>query len=313
MLTLLILIVFIWYFVLHIEDFKILLSVNPSTLVLIAIGHSTALFVNGLFLKIILKIFDKKMTIAESFHASLITATGNLFLPAGGGSGIQAVFLKKSHGLSYKNFLSALSGNYIIVFLLISLIGIIALLFIDTPLTFEYAAIFIAFCSVFILTLWLTIFGLPNWMLKYKSNGGSFVGKIFTNIVNVMKGWNLITKNRKVILTLTLLTAINFMALLLISYFSLLGAGAHVSFWGLVLYAVLGSMSLLVNLTPGALGIKEAIYIFSSTVIGVTTPQIVGAAILDRGIKYIILIFSWVWIKIAGFMSRNKSSDAISK
>ncbi len=297
LLTGLILIIFLWYFVAHIEDFKSLLSVDPLYLFFIALGHWTILFMNGLFLKTVLKIFDKKMTIAESFHSSLITATGNLFLPAGGGSGVQAVFLKKSHDLSYKNFLSALSGNYVIVFLFSSLIGIIALLSIYTPLTFEYVTVFIVFCLVFTVTLCLTIFGLPNQMLKYESNNKSLVGKFLMNVVNVMQGWSLITRNKKIILILTLLTAINFLALLLISHFSLLGAGVQVSFWGLVLYAVLGGMSLLANLTPGALGIKEAIYIFSSTVIGITTPQIVGAAILDRGVRYIIILFGWAWVK----------------
>lgn len=312
LISLVVLAIFAWYFLTHMEEFRSLLSVHPAYLVFIALGHLVVLISNGLFLKVILKAFRKEMTLSQSFHASLITATGNLFLPAGGGSGVQAIFLKKTHKLSYSNFLSALSGNYVIVFLLCSLVGIIALLSINSAVSVEYVAIFLVFCVVFIVTLLLTIFGLPAWVSNYESNSNSLLRRVLRVIIQVMKGWNLIIKNKQLVIKLLVLTMINFSALLFISYFSLISVGAHISFWGLILYGVLGTMSLLVNITPGALGIKEAIYVFSSTVIGITTPQIVGAAILDRGIKYIMLILGWAWIKATG-LKNNRDSREISK
>ncbi len=312
--TLLVVIIFIGYFFANIREFEALLSVHPFYLVLIAIGHLVVLFMNGIFLRLILRSFQKDMSTAESFRASMVTATGNLFLPAGGGSGVQAIFLKKNHSLSYKNFISALSGNYIIVFLINALLGLITLTLINTAHTFEYYTILFMFGGIFLTTTYLTIFGLPKKLAEQSSNKikeGFFSKTIFT-LKDIVNGWNLIISSRKLIVSLTILTLINFLASLLISYASLASVGAHITLVGLSLYTILGAMSLLINLTPGALGIKEVIYIFSSSIIGITTPQIIGAAILDRGVKYIILILGWGWVRITS-LKRNKGFREISK
>lgn len=315
LLTVLIVGIFIWYFATHLNDFRNLLTVEPIYLFLIAIGHFVVLVTNGLFLKAIVLEFGSKMSILDSLRASLVTATGNLVLPAGGGSGVQAVLLKKSHGLSYKNFLSALSGNYIIVFLINSLLGLLALYFLHPVQSVEYLILALVLLTLFVITLWLTIFGVPRSLVDYDTKENSkktLLTRIIHILLDVVKGWNLIIKSKKLVGLLILITIINFFALVVISQASLVAVGAQITFWGLILYCVLGAISLLVNLTPGSLGIKEAIYIFSSSIIGLTTPQILSAAILDRGIKYLMLIFGWLWVKATG-LKYKKDTREISK
>lgn len=298
-LTVVIMAVFVWYFFANREDFSHLLQLNPLFIALTLFGHMAVLITNGFFIKLVVRSFGKDIRFSDSFYAAFITAVGNFFLPVGSGTGAQAVYLKRIHGLSYKNFIAAISGNYIIVFLINASVGIISLWLLASGLnSSESVTLFITFLLIMIVTIVLSIVGIPRPILSLLAKVRiEVVKKILNLFTEILQGWNLIVHNRRLMLSLMLITCINFLSLVLISYTSIKAIGADISMTALILYSALGSVSLLVNITPGSLGIREGIYIYTSSLLGLTTPQILLAAVIDRGVKFFVLFCGWILLQ----------------
>lgn len=290
------LILFAWYFWSHQSDFAILLGIKPIYLAMVALGHLAAIFTNGLFIKLILQSYNKYIDVRESFYIALISAVGNFFLPVGSGTGVRAVYLKRKFKLNYKNFLSTLSGNYIIAFLFIALAGIVSLLALrinTSPAVFW--PLLTVFGAILLVTSWLAVFGLPVSLIKSLSNIKNQKIKRLARLTGeVLAGWNMIAGDKRLVLKLFAITGLNFFTLLVITYASIRALELNVSVWSLVLYSALGSVSLLVNITPGSIGIKEAVYVYAASALGLTAVEILSVALIDRGVRFLILLLGWV-------------------
>lgn len=129
-LVLIILIVwFAVYFYQNIDDFKQLKIINAVYFVPLCIFFILFLINNGLILKYFLESFKIKLEFKEWFGLSVITTMGNYLTPFRGGAVARAVYLKKIHQFSYSYFLSTLAGIYIVIFLVYSFIGLLAMFF----------------------------------------------------------------------------------------------------------------------------------------------------------------------------------------
>lgn len=291
--TSLVLAVFLIYFFLNTEKFKPLLHVNGYLLVFIALANVAGVFINGLFTKFILEPFKKYISITEAFYVSVISSIGNFFAPAGTGFGIRAVYLKKKHGLPYSEFISTLSGNYILVFLVNSFIGLLALYLLRDEYSSQYVALAVAFGSIFVVSLLISILKIPvpKTSLAKKTKLSSMITALF----RVTDGWNKIVANKKLMLKLICLIFASFF-LSVIMYWAII-ATLHltITFPALLLFSVLGSLSIFVNITPANLGIKEAIYIFSSSILGFSVSEIILIALIERGVQFIVLLILWLY------------------
>jgi len=117
-----------------------------------------------------------------------------------------------------------------------------------------------------------------------------------------MNGWNLIRKNKKIlsasiviILTQILISCIS----TIISYHIF---GIDLSFSKALFLTSIGSLSILIQITPAGLGINEIIAVFSGLIIGITPAQSLSVAILGRIVGMIIIftlgpIFSYILLK----------------
>ncbi len=299
-------ILLVYYISRNIEEFRSLTFVNPIYLIIIAVGHLLGIYLNGLFLKYILEPFDKKISNIESFKVSLISTLGNYFLPVGTGAGIKAVYLKKKFKVSYTDFISTLYGNYIIVFLIGSFIGLISLIFLrSNSLNKQYWILLFVFSLVFSTMLYMAVFGFPKWVIN-KTNKKNKIVILISSIIN---GWNTIVKNRKLIKRLILITIFNFIISAAITYLAVLSIDLHINIWALLLYTSLGVLSFLLNITPGSIGIRETIIIFSSTVIGFSVPQVLSISIIEKGTLFIVLLISWLLVQ-KGILKNNLTNES---
>ncbi|MDQ3075862.1 MAG: flippase-like domain-containing protein [bacterium] len=285
-------IIFAIYFFVSFEQFKILLNVNLWLLSIIVIANLTNIASNGLFIKIILKPYNKIIPILESIFISLISSVGNFFAPVGGGLGLRAVYLKKKFNLTYSDFISTLYGNYIIVFLVNSFVALVALYLLREKPNGAYYLLLVLFSGIFGVCLILSLVKVPvatiNKKLKKKPN------KIVFILLEILKGWNRIVENKKLLLQLILLSTFNLSVTIFISWLEIKALHLSISLPSLLLFSVLGSLSLFVNITPANLGVKEAIFIFSGSVIGFSTSEILSIALVDRGILFLVLFVSWL-------------------
>ncbi|MGZ6005077.1 MAG: lysylphosphatidylglycerol synthase transmembrane domain-containing protein [Candidatus Saccharimonadales bacterium] len=284
--------VFAVYFYLNASQFKPLLHIDGWLLLVIALADFAIISANGLFIKFVLEPFNKFIGVAESIYVSLISAVGNFFAPTGTGFGFRAVYLKKKHGLPYSEFISTLSGNYIIVFLVNSFFALLSLYMLREHYSKQYLTLVVVFATIFIVSLILSVIKLPDISperITKNKKLQKFVGMIFT----ITNGWNKVIANKKLMAKLIGVVIFNFLMTMLISKMEIAALHFTISFPALLLFSVLGSLSLFVNITPANLGVKEAIYIFSGAVIGFSVSQILLISLIDRGVYFVVLLVLW--------------------
>jgi uncharacterized protein (TIRG00374 family) len=291
-LALLVLATFIAYFIANKEKFRILLHMNFWLLILVATCYVMAIISNGIFTKFILEPFGKYISIVESFYVSLISSVGNFFAPTGVGFAFRAVYLKQKHGLQYSDYISTLSGNYILVFLVNSIIALYSLAMLRNSSSAKFETLVIIFGLMLIGSLILCFIKIPKSAEnKLKNMHLRKVGNILVRIIN---GWSMITAHKNLMARLTGLTVFNAGLSLAIIWLIITSLHLSASFPALLLFSVLGTLSLFINITPANLGVKEAIYLFSSTILGFSTTQILSIALIDRGVLFLVLFISWI-------------------
>lgn len=292
-LTLAIVGAFVIYFASDPARFKPLLSVKYHYLVAILGFNLLAVAVNGLYMKLILKSFDKRIPLGESMYVSLIASVGNFFATAGAGFGFRGVYLKRQHNLAYSDYVSILSGNYILVFAANSLLGIIALIAIGSRAGTAYYTLLLVFLGVLFGSLLLAVLKMPAQWRKYVPSN-ALLKKIWWMIVRVSDGWQASVAKPKLLIQLLLLVFASFGITVLITATIVASLGLTISLPKLILFGAIGSLSLFLNFTPANLGIKEAIYLFSNSVIGFSTSQILLIALIDRGVLFFTLLLAWI-------------------
>ncbi|MDQ5886671.1 MAG: hypothetical protein QG628_1068, partial [Patescibacteria group bacterium] len=198
---LLVLAIFTVYFIRNLESFRILLGIQPVYLVGVSLAYIAIVFTNGLFIKYVIEPFQKYITVRESARVSLISSLGNFFASSGAGLGFRAIYLKKKHDLGYGDYMTTLYGNYLLIFIINAVFGLISLGLVSnkTGLQFKGAALF--FTSLFIVSTTLCFVRLPE----------SFAGRVRTKFLssvlkylkNMTTGWNRIVRDKLLLLHLS--------------------------------------------------------------------------------------------------------------
>ena len=67
-------------------------------------------------------------------------------------------------------------------------------------------------------------------------------------------------------------------------------AGNPIGFVQSVVFTSVATLSLLVALTPSALGIKEGLLMFCSESLGITPAQALAVSVLDRAVGFVVLV-----------------------
>lgn len=283
---------FVYYFFNHKSDLLAVLHISPIYLISIFLLYSLTFFINGIFVKVILRSFKKILPVAESFYISVISSLGNYFLPMRGGAAIRSVYLKKKYDFSYSHFVSTLYGNYIIVFLVSSFIGLLSLVLIHIKYSISSLPLYFFFGVLFVVMLLLSLIKFP--LGKFKESKNKFLDRVLKIIKNILNGWNIIVGNKRLLLSLVLLTLINIFLGNILFYIQFKALNIDTNFINVILYNCLSGVSLLVSITPGSLGIREGIFSITSDILGINNEQIMQLALLDRGVMLLCLVVLFV-------------------
>lgn len=283
------------YFADHRQDFSSLFQLNPYLITVAALGYLSSFFANGLFIKTIVEPFGKRIPYREAYYVSLLSSIGNYFGPLMGGTGIRAVYLKKKAGIKYTDFISTLYGNYVIVFFVAAVFGIFSLFLLHDNVSanafYPLALFFVGTAIGLIMVMDKTTHRFFEKILKkfFKSDG---------LVLRIFNSWLKILNYPGMVKSLLGVSVLNLLILMLINYVEFKMVGISLSLGALMLYAVLGSFSILISLTPGALGIREGIYLLTAGVIGVTSNEILAVALIDRSIQFLVMVLGWVAISL---------------
>lgn len=294
------------YFAFNVSKFELLLSINSWLLVLIAIINVISIILNGFFIKIVLVPFGKLIDAAEAVYVSLISSVANFFASTGAGMGFRAVYLKKKHNLPYSDFVTMLYGNYVIVFLVSSLVALLSLFVLRNNQSGSYFALLTVFGAIFGISLLVCFIRVPK-VSPAKYTGNKHLNVLAKTFVRIAEGWNSIIANRQLLLKLIGLVTANFVSSVLTTKLIILSLHLDISLPALLLFSVLGSLSIFVNITPANLGVKEAIYLFSGQVIGFSAEEILSIALIDRGVMFVTLAALWL------FSAKSKAVQRVTK
>ncbi|MBS3093784.1 flippase-like domain-containing protein [Candidatus Pacearchaeota archaeon] len=278
----------------NIETFRSLKIVSPILLLLlIALFLSTYILIAYLT-RMILKTMKISISNRESFMLSIVTGFYNLITPLRGGLAARALYLKKNHQFSYTDFISSVAASYVIIFLVASVTGLSTALLIFIKKQIINWILVTIFFIVFLAMMSIILFSKKLKESKYF---------LINKIIMISNSWNIIRKKPRIIIAVSLIaiTQLLISALMLKLQFSVFGF--HISFVEALFISSIGSLSLLISITPAGLGINEAITVFSALTLGISPAQSLSAALLGRAAQIIILfilgpIFSFILFRI---------------
>ncbi len=302
-LTLAVLILFVWYFIANLESFKPILDIKIPFLILVAVADVALMLYNSIFLKLIVQPFNKILPLKESTYVSVLSSIGNFFAPAGGGLGFRAIYLKKKHNLSYTDYISTLSGNYVIVFFCTSFFGLLALASLFQERSPQFTVLALVF-GVILVTSLVTMMLKPLSKQTLEKIKIIKLRKLVGLLNQVANGWDIIKKDTRLLLKLIFVTALSFATSCFITKVIALSLGIGITLPEVVLMSAIGSLSFVINITPANIGIKEAVYVFSATVLGLSGPEVLSIALVDRGVLFFIMLAMWA----ATAKTRNKEN-----
>lgn len=307
--TVFVLMLFAWYLWSNKESFNQLVDLSLPPLLGMFVFKLFRMYNTGQFIRSILRACKTPISRMEGFYVALISAIGNYFGPYLGGASARAVYMKKKHGLSYTDFATTLSGHYLITFRVYSFLGLLALIAIQIQ-SGEYSwLLYGVIFSWLVMTILFFRSRKFTSLIFQKEFKNRIINKITNKLQKVVVGLDEIKKDKALFFDLNKLTVYNFLITFVVVNFQFLVIGAEVTIPSAMLYVVLTNLSLLLSITPGAIGIREAIFIFSGNLLGLSTEQILLLAIITRTMTFLVMLVSYLFVRLQGSYSYIKSNS----
>jgi uncharacterized protein (TIRG00374 family) len=266
---------FLSYGLKHFSEFYELVSqINPLMIFLVGVIFVFIFFLNGLILIRLLSPFKIKLGVLEAFLVAAATNFYNLITPLKGGFAFRAIYLKKRYGLNYSQFVRSLSLMYIIIFLAGSLLGLLSIELIWIKYHIFSWIIFLIFLGLFLLTLFFLI--APAKFQGIKNNGVKKIAMMAKMPYTLRSSVFLFFNSSLQVILWAINVQLCFLAL-----------GINIGFSKSLFVASLSFISLFLAVTPGNLGVGDAINVFSASLVGAGLTESVAAAVLLRAINFI--------------------------
>lgn len=219
----------------------------------------------------------------ETFMLNILMSYTNLLIPRAG-LGAPAVYLNLKYRVSYSDYVSVIMVNVVLQLLCggVSGLGCLTAMWIWRDVPVDRAV-----GGLFLVTM---LFGLVAATLRL-SPPQSWQGRFARFVRRWNDSWRLLRVDRSVIAR-TL--ALQFLILLLRAarlQLAFMALGESVHFGGAFVASLLADFTLLVSITPSAMGLREWAIIYSADLLGTAPSIALSAAILDRVVWTIGVIF----------------------
>lgn len=258
---------FIWYLRAHPDYITELLETDPRAI-------AAVIGVNVVLIGVMTGVYYYTVRLAggtipgrENFLLTIYSSIANFFGPLQSGPGVRAVYLKQKRGVRLRDYTFA---------------------------TLVYYAMFAVINAVF-----LAIGTRPWWqtVLAAAAAGGfSYVVLAWVKqqrLTTSSGGASRFSFAPRLLAILFCLTLLQTTLVTVRYYIELSATGASVSVGQAVSYTGAANFAVFASITPDGVGIREAFLLFSQSIHGVNTQEIVGANLLDRAsyILFLALLF----------------------
>ena len=250
----------------HVRD------ISPWHMILLFLMSVATLAANGLYLRIFAIKFSIHLKWKEWFGLASVTAMGNYLTPFSGGLVARGAYLKNRHDFPYAHFLAMLAANYMIAFAVIGLTGVVIMLTLSGTERFSWPVIlfFLATLSTILLVL----------LLPSPSIGDR--NRLLRLLQQALEGMQFIQRDRKLLWKLVALTFFNVVVGAFLFFIAFHSIGAAIPFRIALLIYLLTACTVLINITPGNLGIQEAASSLAAAILGAGADLGLLAALIVR-------------------------------
>ncbi len=278
------------YLWVHREELSSIEIAAPAFMIICVAGILANLLATTLMSVLMLRRLDCAITVREAWWLCVIATTANLFTPARAGAGVRAVYLKRVYGLSFPSFVATLFGYYVLSLVICSVAACVALgvLWMNGALPeLDESMALVVFGAAGSLVGSLVLACLPrigagrNWILDKLSK--------------VTHAWHELRSERRVLGRSVALSAMQFATFAVTFWGAYRALGIEVSPFAALALAAFGCLSSLISVTPGAMGVYEAVVAFTGTVLGLTVVESLAAALLWRAtlVACLALLAPW--------------------
>lgn len=297
LLGLVIIIFLLWYLAEHWQDVRALLKLNGFELAVIYLLCLAGILDSAVVVMAILR----PMGIRVFFFDMVLLQNAGLLLnyvPMKFGTFFMANYLKRHYKLKYSYYGTFAVYLTLILSAVASLTGMIVMVFVYGTGDYQRQILTAVFLICFFASCFLLFLPLP--VPKGSSKLAIVLRDFLTSRGTLM--WD-----AKVLLSVEVLLFFNFVfasVRLAVIYYSM---GVHIHPAGFLVLGVLGYITMFVNITPGSLGIREAVLGAGAVVLGVPLEAGFTAAIIDRAIA-----LSWAFVvggACAGWLWHKSPAD----
>lgn len=229
---------------------------------------------------------DARLTFRESFHLTMGCTLLN-YLPLNAGTVIKARFLKANQALKYAHFVSMMSALVLVTLMGGGLLGLAVL-----PLSADFGGASARWTMAAVLAAAvLAPLGMLNVPPRWLGSGKRFIQ---VALRDMLEGWGQLRRRRG---GLCMLSGLSILKLLLMGgrfWICFRAFGADASFVASVLFAIIANLMMLVNITPGSLGVREVLIAAVAAWTGMAFDKGVFAAGLDRMFSLAFAVLSGV-------------------
>jgi len=276
----------VWYVRGHADDFRRILEIDAGSFAWLSLMSFAAIWLAGQMVAVLVTIFGARLGGWEAFGLSAANTMANFYVTKGG-MAAKGIYLKRHHEFSYTHFLSTLAGAYVISLVTYGVLGAVAYLILaGSHVHLDVLGVFAA----------LIVGGLMPLAVPVMNE--RLLRRLPARVLRVIEGWNTVRRHRRRLAWLAALNA-GFVIVgglrLFVAYRAL---GYHVGVLPCVVISALQTITVIFTLTPGAVGIRQALAGYGSAALDIGGAEGVVASTIDHAV-------GTLWVFIIGFIFTN--------
>lgn len=263
-----------WYLYQNREIFTNLQAIRTLDIILIALLRPISIAFGAVINKLIIDTIDQEIPYTDALLLQFANNFVNRFI-AQGGAVYRSAYLKTQYAFPFSKFLASIGGVYIIGLMTNAGIGLVLVL-----IFFFLHGVFNLYMIALLMGLLFGTIGLLLINPKFKPKFW-----LLEKFNQVISGWHQIKNNPGLIINIAIFSALELINSSIIVLILFRGLNVQISFLDSFFYTTISALANIINLTPGGLGINEAILMFTSDIFGLTSEIVLLGSLLLRAIS----------------------------
>lgn len=264
-------IAFSYYFSSHQSQFARLADLQWWQIGLVVAGQAVIYFSNVMIAVILVRYIGRKLPLTSAARLTAYSSLVNFFGFLQGGVGLRGVFFKQKFGMKYRQYTALTMLQYLLLFGVSALLVLLGLSLAQNPLAAMVVLLVVVSVAIALVAARrMTTLPLLDRLKRLAP-----------------ASWLL--SEKRLLTYLGLMILLQLAGALLAYGVELQAVGANISPGGLLVYTGVSQFSVVIALTPGAIGIREGLLLLVQSQMSITTQDIILASVIDRGVYVLML------------------------